>query len=739
MSTDVASSERSNRRPSLSADTAGSSHESLINSFSTKRVEDTEVHAATKINKVKKEAETLGYYECPSCDKYYNNKKSLRAHWARVDRCRYNLDEDSKPSVDELSELSSSSLPEFDSTLYVSVDSSETRAAFIHLRSTLNWGLGECAHKINLHLNTQLATPKLLARFENDEPCLSSAQISLEKLVSRWIEFPDIKKRLEKSKNITNNKGTASDKEVQVKSPMKHKKANSSNVEDFSAEDIRLAELLLETRKSLNISQSELVDMIKVEIPGISFNRKYISDLETSKKKLTSPDAASVLQWLQKVTDERKTIDKKGTDSAPVDTSNDGILNGQASGVITTPMNEDENNRLSNLLLTTRQSLGIGQKDLVRLINESTPGANLEVGLVSRLENKSRRMSAPSAAPILQWLQKATGKVTSGVEEGQADTNPTEVVIQGQGPSDPGPSGDHIKKYTHFCLTCEEKSGIWASSGTDSPKSRIPVNRTSHKAATGHSKYSDMFPLMTLSSVPDLAYSKVHGQEVRSSWKISARQNVVKVDYYTETCRCKVSGCPAEFPDPVTAFKHIRDKHLPRRGEKRKLDNYEDTLVKMDFPEEYEKDQQEDEDRKPELPPTPAKKKKTSPNKTPTSSKKFKLGGSGSRSDASADKVEASKVSKLGELEPRLLGSAYFLSHPQEICRPVSTEMFKEDSNLPKGWRSYIRDGGKDMLFLSPENLKLRSKTNVLRYMEAMGTYSPKDFAKISSYTRKKT
>ena len=40
--------------------------------------------------KAAKAETSLGYYECPTCDKYYNNRKSLKIHWHRTPSCSIN-------------------------------------------------------------------------------------------------------------------------------------------------------------------------------------------------------------------------------------------------------------------------------------------------------------------------------------------------------------------------------------------------------------------------------------------------------------------------------------------------------------------------------------------------------------------------------------------------------------------------------------------------------------------------
>merc|ERR1712126_366706 len=199
-------------------------------------------------------------------------------------------------------------------------------------------------------------------------------------------------------------------------------------------------------------------------------------------------------------------------------------------------------------------------------------------------ETRKMKMSSPLAKNIVLWLKTVASpkEAENANVSANIDPVPTVQVM----PKKTASNVDETitdQNYTHFCLNCEENNNIWKKSGTNSPCTRVPVNMFYHQKSTGHHKYSELIPMMSL-PLMDLAYSQNHGTNVRVSWKTAAKQSKLEVDYFSESRPCKIKDCTVEFSNPVDAFKHIRDNHLPQR-EKRK---YEETVMKVEFPEESE-------------------------------------------------------------------------------------------------------------------------------------------------------
>ena len=67
---------------------------------------------------------------------------------------------------------------------------------------------------------------------------------------------------------------------------------------------------------------------------------------------------------------------------------------------------------------------------------------------------------------------------------------------------------------------------------------------------------------MSLSPLPDLAYTVTYGATVRKKWKKLVVAGSFIPSQYPGVQRCKVAGCQGEFEDGLEAFMHIRDTNL---------------------------------------------------------------------------------------------------------------------------------------------------------------------------------
>jgi len=118
------------------------------------------------------------------------------------------------------------------------------------------------------------------------------------------------------------------------------------------------------------------------------------------------------------------------------------------------------------------------------------------------------------------------------------------------------------KVYRYFCQECEGCVGSSICDHTTHPRVPLQFDISTHIAKTGHVAVSPITGFLSLAPITDLAYTHLHGADVRKQWKDLVLAGSYIPSQYQGVKRCKWTECNEIFEDAVEAFKHIRDIHL---------------------------------------------------------------------------------------------------------------------------------------------------------------------------------
>jgi len=118
------------------------------------------------------------------------------------------------------------------------------------------------------------------------------------------------------------------------------------------------------------------------------------------------------------------------------------------------------------------------------------------------------------------------------------------------------------KVYRYFCQECEGCAGSSTCDHTTHPRVPLQFDISTHIAKTGHVAVSPITGFLSLAPITDLAYTHLHGADVRKQWKDLVLAGSYIPSQFQGIKRCKWTECNEVFEDAVEAFKHIRDIHL---------------------------------------------------------------------------------------------------------------------------------------------------------------------------------